>query len=453
MSTTIPGMGRVTRLFRSRYVRNVTVLASGTAVAQVLVVAATPFLTRLFTPDEFGVYSNYVAVFSVLVVVANLRYELAVSLPASDDEGSDLVALCLVAVACVAGVVTAVTVLAGRAVASSIGIPEIEPYLWMLGPGTLAGGTYASLNGWAVRVREFRTLARTQVQQGSGMVATHLVAGAAGASAGGLVLGGVVGRSAGVLALARSSRRTGLSLAGLRSPRRLRAVLVRYRRFPILSGTAALLQTAARGLPVVLVTRYFGTTVAGHLGLAFQILALPATLLGRAVQGVFFGEASALRREGNSGGVRRLLLRTVRAQGVIGIIVVGAAVVVAPFVVPLVFGQQWSETAIYIQLLALMILVQFVASPVTAMFDLAERQDLELLTEVVKVVALVVPIVVIAESGGSARLTIAGAAIGGALAYVVVLLAVMQVSRAGWSVPPDQPSTGDAPPPGSASGG
>ncbi|MGF1596283.1 MAG: lipopolysaccharide biosynthesis protein [Acidimicrobiales bacterium] len=422
-------MTRVARLFRSRYVRNVTMLASGTGFAQVLVVAATPLLTRLFTPDEFGVYSNYVAVFSVLVVVANLRYELAVSLPTSDDEGADLVALCLVAVACLTCLVAAITLAAGGTVAAVIGIPEIAPYLWLLGPGTLAAGTYASLDGWAVRVREFRTLARTQVQQGSGMVATHLIAGAAGAGAGGLILGGIVGRSAGVVALARSSRRTGLSLAGLRSASRLRAVLVRYRRFPLLSGSAALLQTAARGLPVILVTRYFGPTAAGHLGLALYVLALPATFLGQAVAGVFFGEASALQREGDAGGVRRLLLRTVGAQAAIGVVVVGAAAAVAPFVVPLVFGREWTEVATYIQLLAVMILVQFVASPLTAMFDLAERQGVELLTEVVKVVSLVVPIVVIAEAGGSARLAIGGAAVGGALAYVVVLLAVVRVSH------------------------
>lgn len=87
------------RLLLSRTVRDralarsVAVLAGGTALGQGLAVLASPFLTRLCTPSGFGVLSAYTAIFSILVVVASLRYELAIPLPEDDETAANLLVL------------------------------------------------------------------------------------------------------------------------------------------------------------------------------------------------------------------------------------------------------------------------------------------------------------------------------------------------------------------------
>src|SRR5690606_29477155 len=80
---------------KSNFARSVSILVGGTAGAQLITIAATPLLTRLYTPNDFGVLAVYMSVLALFTVVASLRYELAIPLPESDDDAIHIVVLCL----------------------------------------------------------------------------------------------------------------------------------------------------------------------------------------------------------------------------------------------------------------------------------------------------------------------------------------------------------------------
>jgi O-antigen/teichoic acid export membrane protein len=58
---------------KSSFARNVAVLVGGTAVGQAIVVLASPILTRLYTPEDFGVLAVYASLLGILSTVAALR--------------------------------------------------------------------------------------------------------------------------------------------------------------------------------------------------------------------------------------------------------------------------------------------------------------------------------------------------------------------------------------------
>ena len=47
--------GFINRTWKSRFVRNVAVVASGNAGAQAIVMAFAPIITRLYVPKTFGI--------------------------------------------------------------------------------------------------------------------------------------------------------------------------------------------------------------------------------------------------------------------------------------------------------------------------------------------------------------------------------------------------------------
>jgi O-antigen/teichoic acid export membrane protein len=96
------------------FLRNVSIMLGGTAGGQLVSVLLSPVLTRLYSPEQFGILSVYLAVLSILVVVASLRYELTLPLAESDEDAMNIVAVC----ACVLVVVT------GAVTAASYFIPE-----------------------------------------------------------------------------------------------------------------------------------------------------------------------------------------------------------------------------------------------------------------------------------------------------------------------------------------
>ena len=60
-------------LYKGGFVRNVVTLMTGTAIAQAIPILISPILTRLYTPNEFGILALYMAVVSVVAIIVTGR--------------------------------------------------------------------------------------------------------------------------------------------------------------------------------------------------------------------------------------------------------------------------------------------------------------------------------------------------------------------------------------------
>ena len=63
---------------------------AGTALSNLLIILTTPLLTRLYTPEEFGVYSVFLSLLFIGTILVSLRYETAIPLPEDDDDAFHL---------------------------------------------------------------------------------------------------------------------------------------------------------------------------------------------------------------------------------------------------------------------------------------------------------------------------------------------------------------------------
>ena len=178
-------------------------VAGGTAMAQGLLVLASPVLTRLYTPADFGVLVVYVAMLAILVILASLRYEYALPIPAGRRRGGRP-----------AGGLPApggrhhLPGLAGAArharTASWAGWarPALAPYLWLVPVSILGAGFYQVFNCWAIRKGGYRRIARTKVTQSLTQLTLQVGVGALVKGPLGLLVGDAVGRSNGTRTLA-----------------------------------------------------------------------------------------------------------------------------------------------------------------------------------------------------------------------------------------------------------
>ena len=56
-------------LAKGSFTRSVLTLMTGTAIAQAITIAISPILTRMYSPDDFGVFALYIAVVGFVAVV------------------------------------------------------------------------------------------------------------------------------------------------------------------------------------------------------------------------------------------------------------------------------------------------------------------------------------------------------------------------------------------------
>jgi O-antigen/teichoic acid export membrane protein len=358
-------------------------LAGGTAVSQALLVAVSPLLTRLYSPADFGVLAVYLSIVSILVVIASLRLEMALPIPQDDQEATDLIAVCLLLVACTT-VLSSLAIWLGRAaILRWMGEPRLGPYLWLVPISILGAGLYQVFNCWAIRKQGFKRIARTKITQGVTQVLVQVAGGLVKLGPLGLMVGDAMGRTNGSRTLAMLDWRK--DWAALRNVtwRGMWKVSVRYRDFPLISSGAALMNTLNLRLPSLLLAIYFGPAVAGCFILAQRVFSLPSSVLGESVSQVYFAEFAQFPRD-DTRAMMAMFKGTVRKMFLLGLPIMVLASLAGWFLFPLIFGRAWKEAGFYLVAISPMALAQFTGACVGATLTVLERQDLSLYRELIR---------------------------------------------------------------------
>tara|TARA_A100001391_G_scaffold160_2_gene338 strand:+ start:38976 stop:40370 length:1395 start_codon:yes stop_codon:yes gene_type:complete len=353
------------------FARSVGVLVGGTAGAQILMLLAAPVLTRLYGTESFGVLAVYIGLISLFSVVASLRYELAIPLPESERDAAALTLLSMITVALVSVAAAVIVWVLGDGLAVLLGVPALAEFIWLVPVGVLLTGGFQVLSYRAVRTKAFPLLAKVKIRQQ--LVMALIQIGIFKFGSVGLMLGQALGQGVGGRLLAGKLIAKGEWRAI--PPGDMWNMAKRYRRFPLYSTWAGLLNTAGFQVPPLLLASFFGASSAGLYALAHRVVALPMAVVGKAVSQVFFSDAAIDYRNGELPG---LALRTQRMLIRIILPPVIFLILFAPPIFALVFGDDWIGAGEVAAWLALWMLVSFATSPLSTLFAVAERQSLGL---------------------------------------------------------------------------
>lgn len=349
------------------FVRGVIALSSGAVGAQAIVIAVSPVLTRLYTPEMFGVVSIFVGISSVLGILATWRYEIAIPQAKDDQAAANLAVLCL-ALSVVMFVLSGVIIfLFHDAIAHIFHLEEIAEFLWLIPLFIFSIGVYQLLSFWNYRQRQFGSVASSTISKNIGMVGVQILLYPLGALA--LLVGQLFGQFLAAILLLRHS------LALFRttiSAQVIRYNIWRFRKYPLFSSWSGVTGQAAQQAPMLMFAVLFSPVEAGLYSLAYRMIGLPGSLVGTAVANVFLPHAADAYREGQLGG---LLTKMHAVLAQLAMPVAAMLAVVAPEMFVLVFGSQWREAGHYVQWLTIMLYANFIYSPISRSFGIMDRQD------------------------------------------------------------------------------
>ncbi|MFV3129070.1 lipopolysaccharide biosynthesis protein [Niveispirillum sp. KHB5.9] len=359
------------------FLRNVSIMLSGAAGGQLISLLLAPVLTRLYSPQQFGILSVYLAALTMLTVIASLRYELALPLVRRQGDAINLTFVCLC-------VLTATTTLLGVAVFT---VPDVMVHdLW---PVPLEGGQltlyrwlfiigYACLGGYyialqlATRAGDFPAIAKTRLAQGLVGPGSQIGLALVGAATPGLLAGSVLGQSAGTLGLFG----TVLNRRRLRllSWRRMRMLANRYIRFPLIASWAALIDAAGSSqLLYLLVGLFYSPYIAGFIFLVERVVSRPLAIVGTSILQVYIGEAGKIAATDPARLMRRFR-QVVSRQFMLALAWAVAANIAATFFFAAVFGPEWQDGVLYLRAMSIGYLAQALVQPVFHTLQLLEKQ-------------------------------------------------------------------------------
>lgn len=363
----------------SEFTKGVFAISSGTMAGQVIVLILTPVITRLYSPNDYGVLAVYASVIGVIAVISSLRYELAIPLPKDDQTAANVLVLALIICLSISIVSGVALWCLGSYLVTFTKTPALKAYLWLIPLGTFGAGSYTIFSLWAVRANNYSKLGQTKLTQGIMLVVTQIALGIFNIKPLGLLLGLLAGHTAGIGTLAVSTLKKNKQSFKNVSFDRVLIVAKRYRRFPLFSSYTSFIDAISCQAPAFLLAALYGPSVAGLYAFSQRVISAPLVLVGKSVDQVYFGEASRLINNDPSGkSLLRIYLRTANKMFLLGILFVIPLFLFSPVLFELFFGKIWREAGHYVQIMAPMFLFQFVIAPLSQTLNVIERQDIQL---------------------------------------------------------------------------
>ena len=352
------------------FATSVRTLASGTASAQVLTLLAAPIMARIYTPQEYGAFALWSMVVVVFALIGGGKYDAAILIPPDEVSARALVYLSLCTTLASAFLLVLAALWGGGALAASMGVPELTPWIPLLAPVILSANLTLSLGAWTNRHQAYNRLAVCRVIQAVVQVAMNI--GLAGFGVLGLITGILVGQCVGTGVLEWCFWRRD----HLGDPRvawsDLRRVASAYVAFPKYTLGADLLNHLSNQWVTLILPKFFGVPVLGGYSLGQRVIAVPSNVVGTAIGDVFRSRAS--RDFETDGNCQKTYRQTVSYLVLAGAVPFGALMVAAPALFAWVFGESWRAAGEITRVMALMNFVRFVASPLAFTFFLAGRQ-------------------------------------------------------------------------------
>lgn len=354
------------------FFHSVSYVFAGTFLAQLIPIAGTFLLARIFAPSDFGLYSVWLGFVLFLSVALTGRFEMSLAVEHDGDPRRLAAAMTLVTIALgstIAGCLLWLVMHTQIALISSL--PLI--LILIAVPTSALVAAINTFQNWAAADGRYTHLSAIRLVQATLIVLLQIGFG--------LLKPDAIGLGVGYLAGVLAAFSVCLVLIPIRladiakTKQQLFDFWKRQRRFPIYSLPADSLSAATAQLPVIIVASRFGEDAAGLLAMALRMVGAPMSLLSASVLDVFKRHASTAFRE--RGECRSEYLHAFRILLTVAIASAAGIIFLAEPLFDLFFDQKWLGSAAICVWLLPRFAGGFVASPLSYMVYIVGKQHLD----------------------------------------------------------------------------
>lgn len=339
---------------------------SGTAVAQLIPIAISPLLTRLYSPSELGIFALYLSTASIVSVAATGRYELAIMLPEHDDEAGSLIRLSLIIVAALT-VLTTISTVAWQSCLDG----TTAPWILFLPAALALTGSGQALTYWFNRKAAYGQIAKSRMAQAVIMSLVQIMGAVGGLKLYGLIGGHLCGLLASLAAYWAGLFKHPLPGTAKKGDfHHLNELAKKYSNFIKYSTPMALLNIFSLNFLVYVLGMAFDTETLGHYSLANRVMNAPLMFMSSSFSAVFFERI--IKSENKLAVYRKsLILNTA-----LGAITLLPFIFLGEQIFTLIFGAAWAVAGKMTLYLSPWLLASFAVGSVSTVFSAHQKDNI-----------------------------------------------------------------------------
>jgi O-antigen/teichoic acid export membrane protein len=363
---------------------------TGTAVAQAIPIAISPILTRIYSPEEFGLFALFFALLSILSVLANARYENAVMLPEKDSDAINIFALAIIINTFLSLFLLIVIVLFNDDLTRLLGSDAIAIWLYFIPIALFFTGLFNILNSFNNRQKNYKDIADAMVVKSIVLAVIQISIGLIKSGATGLISGQIVSQLFANMKLMKNIINDKKLMKSIKKVKII-ALAKKYKDFPKFSLPSAFASVLSGHLSNILISIFYSVATLGFYSLVQRVLGIPSSLIGKSIGQVYYEEGTKEKKR--TGKAERLFNATFQKLLVIGFPSFLVLFFIVEELFAFVFGEEWRVTGHYAQIVVPMFFISFIVSSLSSTYDMFEQLKIELVWQVVLLVGSVTIVV------------------------------------------------------------
>ena len=361
---------KIKKHFQNRFLKNVFTLLSGTAIGQLVPILISPILTRLYTPDEIGIYSIFFASSNILALVASGRFEFAILIPKQRKEATEIVQASFIFLILFLLLFTCLFFLFKNQIAKFIGLSSVENTVLLIPITSFLIGLFQILSYWSNKNDNYKTISRGKIIQGVIIGVIQVALAVLNSFA--LVIGRAMALLASDLYLLSSLKKTLSRPKGSDIKGALKKVLRKYKVYPMVTMPNALLNSVSNNLPNYMLESFYSLSQTGYYSWAVRLVQGPMGMMTSSVQQVFFKKASEAYNNNES--IFSLTIKMYRNLFLIGIVPYTLLFLFSPQIFEVIFGSNWRTAGEYTRYLTPWLFMVFLNSPLNGLMLILNKQ-------------------------------------------------------------------------------
>lgn len=357
------------------FTHNLAVTFSGNALAQIIGVAFTPFIARIYGPQSYGIFALFMAVVSNLSPLSTLQFPSGYVAAPNREEFFRIVKITFGVLFVGSTFFFGVVFFWGQSLTSYFHVSELNPLLFWMPVYFLFMGLDHILLGWNICEKEFRRGAVAKLISVILSKNSAIFLGLySGANASGLMLSNLIVYP--TESLVKLSKRIMSGLGGIikRSTwKELHQTFLNFKGYAFFVTPGLFVTNLSNQLPVYCFSIVFQESVVGFYALANSVVNMPLSVIVNSATTVFLQKAAETMRTSNDD-LKKLVLALYKRLFWIGLSGLVVLAFTSKWIFGLVFGEEWIQAGGIASFLCIGAIFSVPGNPLNVLYRLMDHE-------------------------------------------------------------------------------
>lgn len=358
------------KILKNEFNKNVLILSGGTVIAQILPIIVSPILSRIYSPSDFGVLALFISITSIISVIANGRYELAIMLPEKDEDAINVAAVGFIFNIFASIIFLIVIILFKKPLLILLKAESLSFWIYFTPLTVFLIGLFTILNYTNNRFKLYKDISKATIFKGIIVSTIQLIMGFLKAGASGLISGQIISQAVANTKLFFNIKNTGL-LKEIKKEK-IKEVAKKYSNFPKYNLFQSLFDSLQNNLIIILFSSFYGIEIVGNYSFSLRILSIPSAFIGYSLYQVFFQKITYLHN-------KKEILHNYIFKFILNLSLLSLPIFLFFYffsirLFPIIFGNNWINAGYYLKSMVPWVFFQFIVSPISALPVILDKQ-------------------------------------------------------------------------------